>query len=154
SEHVGDRDVGSGELFDIAFLTREPGDRQPIVFGGHARAAGRAERSQRIVVNLAPGHDRNLLVEQVDQTSQDAALRLAAETEQDEIVPRKDGVDELRYDRFVVSDDAGEQPLAGLKLSNEVVSDLFLDRAHAGTRVLPQVAEGLNWGRHESILLH
>ena len=74
-----------------------------------ARAARGAERRQRVVVNLAAGHDRNLLVEQIDQAAQDAALRLAAQAEQDEVVPREDGVDELRDDGVVVADDAGEQ---------------------------------------------
>src|SRR5215475_6748637 len=45
---------------------------------------------------------------QSDQATQDAALRLAAQSEQDEIVLREDGVDQLRNDRIVVADDAGE----------------------------------------------
>ena len=96
-----------------------------------ARTARGAERRERVVVDLAAGHDRNLLVEQIDQTAQDAALRLAAQTEQDEVVPRQNRVDQLRDDRFVVADDAGEQPFAGLQLAHEVVANLLLHRSHA-----------------------
>ena len=37
------------------------------------------------------------------------------------------GVDELRDDRLVVADDAGEQRLARLQLAHEVVADFLLD---------------------------
>ena len=93
-------------------------------------------------MDLAAGHDRNLLVEQIDEAAQDAALRLAAQAEQDEVVARQDRVDELRDDRLVVADDAGEQRLAGLQLADEVVADFLLDRPRA-IAGLPQIAEGL-----------
>ena len=67
-------------------------------------------------MDLAARHDRDLLVEQVDERAQDAALRLAAQAEQDEVVPRQDRVDELRDDRVVVADDAGEERLAARSL--------------------------------------
>ena len=97
-------------------------------------------------MDLAAGHDRDLLVEQIDQTAKDAALRLAAQSEQDEIVPRQDGVDELRDDGVVVADDAGEERLARLQLPNEVVANLLLDRSRAGAALLAQVAERREWG--------
>ena len=96
---------------------------------GPARAA---DRRQRIVVNLAAGHDRDLLVEQIDEAAEDPALRLAAQAEQDEVVARQDRVDELRDDGVVVADDAGKQRLARLQLANEVVADFLFDRARAG----------------------
>ena len=65
-------------------------DRQRVAFAGDARPARGAERRQRVVVDLAAGHDRNLFVEQIDQAAQDAALGLAAQAEQDEVVPRQD----------------------------------------------------------------
>jgi len=61
-----------------------------IGFARHASAAGSANGGERIVVNLAAGHDRNLLVEQIDEAAQDAALRLTAQAEQDEVVVRQD----------------------------------------------------------------
>src|SRR2546430_1450328 len=41
--------------------------------------------------------------------SQDAALRLAPQPEQDEVVARQESVDELRDDRILVPHDAREQ---------------------------------------------
>ena len=60
-----------------------------------------------------PGHDGDRLVQQAGEAAEDPALRLPAEPEQDEVVPREDGVDELRDDRVVVADDAGEERAAG-----------------------------------------
>ena len=39
-------------------------------------------------MNLAAGDDGDLGVEQIDQSAQDAALRLPAEPEENEVVPR------------------------------------------------------------------
>ena len=143
ADHVGDRHVGRRELLDVARLARQPGDRQRVAFGRDARAARGAERRQRVVVDLAARHDRDLLVEQIDEPAQDAALRLAAQAEQDEVVARQDRVDELRDDRFVVADDAGEQRLAGLQLPHEVVADFLLHRARASRLTGAKFAKGL-----------
>ena len=128
ADHVGDRDVGRRELLDVALVAAQPRDRQRVTLLGEARAAPGADRRGRIVVNLAPGHDRDPLVEEIDHPPQDAALRLAAQPEQDEVVPREHRVDELRDHRLVVADDAGEQRLAGAQLTNQVVADLLLHR--------------------------
>ncbi len=86
ADHVGDRHVGGGELLHVAIVTREPADLECIPFLAHALAARGTERRQRIVVDLAAGHHGNLGVEQRRERAQDAALRLAAQTKQDEVV--------------------------------------------------------------------
>ena len=58
ADHVGDRHVGRGELLDEAVLARQPRDRQRVALGRDTRAARAANRVQRVVVNLAPGNDR------------------------------------------------------------------------------------------------
>ncbi len=93
-------------------------------------------------MNLAARHDRNLRVEQIDEAAQDAALRLTAKAEQNEIVTRQHRVDELWNDRFVVSDDSREQLFAGLQLLHQVVADLLFDRTRPELR-RAQFAEGL-----------
>ena len=103
-------------------------------------------------MNLAAGDDRDLLVEQIDHAAEDAALRLTAKTEQNEVVPRQDGIDQLRHDRLVVADDPREQGLAGSQFANEIVPDFLLDRLRERAGLPAQVAEGLSWGRHGSIL--
>jgi len=52
-------------------------------------AAGAADGAERIVIDFAAGDDWNFRVEQLRKTAQDAALRLAAQTEQDEIVTER-----------------------------------------------------------------
>ena len=102
-------------------------------------------------MNLAAGHHRNLLVQQIDEAAQDAALRLSAQSEQNEVVLREDRVDELRHDRLVVADNAGEERLAGLQLAHEVVADFLFDGTRVQTR-LPKFAERMDGGRHTPIL--
>jgi hypothetical protein len=64
---------------------------------------------KRIVVNFRTGDDRDALVEQIGEQTNDAALCLAAQAEQDDVVPRQDRIDQLRNDRVVVADDAGKE---------------------------------------------
>jgi len=80
-------------------------------------------------VDLAPGHDGNDVVEQIGEAAQDPALRLAAQAQQDEVVLRENGVDQLRDDSVVEPDHAGKQRLAGAQALNQVRADLVLDRA-------------------------
>ena len=97
-------------------------------------------------MDLAPGHDRYGVIEQIHERTQDAALGLAAQPEEDEIVARQDGVDELWDHRVVVAYDAGEQAFAGAELPYQVVADFLLDATGAGARSvrLPEFAQGLN----------
>ena len=120
---------GRRELLDVALVARQParsaGHRLPHCT--RARHDG-AERRQRIVVNLAAGHDGRSLVEQAGERAQDAALGLAAQAEQDEIVARQHRVDDLRDDRVVVADDAGEERAAGAEARDEVLAHFVAHR--------------------------
>ena len=129
ADHVGDGDVRCGELLDVALVARQPADGKGVAFRLDARAAGGAQRRQRVVVNLAARHHGNLVVEQAREGAQDAALRLAAQAEQDEIVARQHGVDDLRDDRVVVADDAGEERLSGAEAGDQVLAHLVAHRA-------------------------
>jgi hypothetical protein len=101
-------------------------------------------------VDLAARHDGNAIVEQIGERAQDAALRLAAEAEQNEIVSGQNGVDELRDHRLVVADDPGEEALARLQLAHQIVANFLLDRSRAIVRPT-KLAEGGD-ARHGSIL--
>ena len=57
-------------------------------------------------MNFAAREIRHVRIEQSRQCPQDAALRLAAKPEQNEIMARKNRVDDLRYHRVIVSDNA------------------------------------------------
>ena len=144
ADEVGDRDVGRRQLLDVARVAVEPGDRQVVARLPDARAARRAERRQRVVMDLAARDDRDRLVEQTDERAQDAALRLAAQAEQDEVVARQHRVDDLRHDRVVEADDPGKERRARAQALDQVAADLVLDAAPqdpAGGDVRAQLAE-------------
>src|SRR2546427_10101966 len=66
-------------------------DLRPGALFGHELAPELRDRRERVVVHLAPRENRNLLVEQRDQLAQDAALRLPAQAQEDEVVAGKGG---------------------------------------------------------------
>ena len=151
ADHVGDGDVGRRQLFHVPRVARQPRDERVVAFGGDAPAARRADRRERIVVDLTAGHHRQVLVQERRQRAQDPALRLAAETEEDKVVPRQDGVDQLGNDRLVVADDAGEERVSRRQLPDEVVADFVLHRAprkgvRRGIARPSQIAEGFDLG--------
>ena len=84
--------------------------------------AAPADRGVGIVVNLAAGDVRQLCVKQRGQGAQDAALGLPAQSEQNEIMARKNGVDDLGHYGVVIADDAGKNGAASAKLDDQVVA--------------------------------
>ena len=86
ADQVGDGDVGRGQLFDVAVVAVEPGDGRRVAALGDQVAAALAERLVGIVANLAAGDVGHLLVEQRGERAQDAALGLAAQAEQNEVL--------------------------------------------------------------------
>jgi len=58
----------------------------------------------------------------------DATFCLTAQSEQDDVVTRQDGVDELRNDRVVVADNARKKFVSRPKLSNQVQAQFVFDR--------------------------
>ena len=135
TDDVGHGDVRSGELFDEAVLTRHPGDRSVVAVGGDFFAAGAADGFQWVVVNFAAGDDGYLRIEQVDESAEDAALGLAAQAEQDKIMAREQGVDDLRDDRVFVSMDTGEERIALLDGAQQIAAELVLDGARSAARI-------------------
>ncbi len=60
--------------------------------------------------------------------ARDLRLGLAALAQEDDVLPREDGVFDLGQDGVFVADDAGEKLRAGLETHDEVVAELLLDR--------------------------
>src|SRR5208283_675116 len=114
ADQVGDGDVRRGELFYVAMIGCEPGNGRRVFLFGNQFLAAAADGRVGVVVDLAAGDVRQFGIEQRGQGAQDAALRLPAQAEQDEVVAREDGVDDLRDDRVVVTDDAGKNRLVGM----------------------------------------
>ena len=88
--------------------------------------AAAADGRVRIVVNLAAGNVGHLRIEQRGQSSQDAALGLTAQSQQNKIMTRKNGIDDLRHHGIVVADDARENRPALAKFRHQVVAQFVL----------------------------
>ena len=147
ADQVADARVGGGELLAVPVAGVPPGDRRLVAFGRKPRAARAADRIERVVVDLAARHGRDVLVEQRDERAQQARLRLAAQAEQDEVVLRQQRVDELRHDGVVVADDPGEERFAGAELGDQVLAHFLVHvaAAHGAVGYGPsQVANGRN----------
>jgi hypothetical protein len=86
ADHVGDGDIGRRQLLDVARLARQPVDGHGVAFGGDALASVGGKRRQGVVVDFAPGHDRNGLVQERRQGPENPRLCLTPQAEQDEIV--------------------------------------------------------------------
>ena len=125
-DQVGDCDIRGGQFLHVTLFRREISDRSVVAKLRNFVAAAAANRSVRVVVDLAAGDIRNLGIEQGGQGAQDAAFGLAAQSEQDEVMTRENGVDDLRHDGIVVSDDAGENGTALTQLHDEVVAHFVL----------------------------
>src|SRR6266446_7621023 len=112
ADNVGDGDVGSSQLFDEALVAGHPSNGCVVALIGDFLAASAADRAQRVVVDLAAGDDRDFDVQQLHKTAQDAALGLPAQTQEDEIMTRKERVDDLRHNGIFVAVDAWKKGLA------------------------------------------
>ena len=147
ADEVGDGDVGRGQLLAVAAVARDPRDRRRRRPPRRRSCAARlADRRERVVVDLAAGERRQLLVEQLDQQPRDPRLGLAALAEEDDVLAGEDRVLDLRDDRLVVADDAGQERLAAREARDEVVAHLLLDR-FALPATVAEVADCL-WFRH------
>ncbi len=150
ADQIGDRRVGRRELLAVATIAVNPLDRCVVAAVGDEMTGVGGRGRIRIVVDLAAGDDRHPLVEQIDELTDDARLRLAAFAEEDHVVTREQRVRELRENGVLVSDDTvDERPLLG-EGPHCVRANLFLD----GTR-LPatgaQVSEGCGTAHAASI---
>ena len=71
----------------------------------------------------------------VVKRAQDAAFGLPTQPQQNKIVPRKNGVDDLRYDRVIVAHNAGKNGRVAVlaQTHREVLAQFVLDVPHAQT---------------------
>src|SRR5215510_10736240 len=104
ADDVRDGYVGGRQFFNVSHAGIDPCDRRVVAFFGDDLFAVSADRAERVVVDLRPGDDRDLVVEQRGQFAQDAALGLTAQPEQDDVVFGQQRVDDLRNDGVFVTD--------------------------------------------------
>ena len=122
ADQVGNRDIGRRQFFHVALLGRQVCNRSIVAQFRDLLPAAAANRRVRIVMDFAAGDVGRLRIEQCGQRAQDAALGLAAQSQQDEIMPRKNRVNDLRHDGVVVSDDAGKNRAALAEFHDQVVA--------------------------------
>ena len=129
ADQVGDGDVRRRELLGVAPVTRDPVDGGRITVGLDDGACSRADRRERVVVELAAADRREPRVEQADQEPRDPRLGLAALTEEHEVVPGEDRVLDGGDHQILVADDTREDLSARRESREEVGAELLLDRA-------------------------
>ena len=128
ADEVGDRHVGRRELFLVAFVAADPGDRRCVSLDGQAITRLTRDRVERVVVHFRPGDDRNRVVEQMNKLTKHPGFGLAAKAEEEHVVTREDGVLNLRNDGFLVAEDIGKECLLSANLGDKVPPHFVLDR--------------------------
>jgi hypothetical protein len=131
AEQIGDRHVRRRQLLGVATFARQPFDRRVVAGLGQQPLGPGRDRCQRVVVDLAARQHRHLVVEEIDQSSQNPSLRLAAQPEQNEIVAGQEGVDDAGHDGSLVSDDSRKERLSRRQLGDQVVANLAVNRARS-----------------------
>ena len=115
-DHVGNGHVGSGQLLHVTGFPGQKGDGRLVSHLFHPVAAGPAVGTEGIVVDLAAGHDRDFLVQELGEPPQNPGLGLTAQPQKDQVVTGQNGVDHLGNHRLVIPHDARKQPGPRLQL--------------------------------------
>src|SRR5690606_20820522 len=129
SGQVGRGQVGGGAFLDVARVAPDPLDGGVVALLLEQQSALLGDGVEGVVVHLRAGQHRDLGVEQIDELAEDSALGLPAEPQEDEVVPRENGVDERRHHGVLVPDDAGQDRLPRPEALDQVLAQLLLDRA-------------------------
>src|SRR5271165_1568339 len=108
ADKIGDGDVGRRKFFHVALVGGQVRDRNFVAETRHFLTAAAADGIVRIVANFTASEVWHLRIEQCGKGSQEAAFGLAAQTKQNKVVARENGVYDLRYYRIVIADDARE----------------------------------------------
>ena len=108
ADEVGDRGVRRGQLLPEALVAAHPLDRAFVALGGHELAAVAGDRVVGVVEHFRAGDDGEPFVQQVGQAPHDPGLGLAPFTEENDVVPRQQGVLQGRQDRAVIADQASD----------------------------------------------
>ncbi len=128
ADEVGNRDVRGREFFPVSGIAVEPLDLDVVPVLLDEIHAALAHWLEGVVIDFASLDDGNELVEKIHETPNDSRLRLAAEAKENHVVPCEQCVyDGGRYG-FLVADDCGEEFLVIVQLSDEVVTNLILNR--------------------------
>ena len=127
ADQIGDGDVGRGELLTQPGIPVQPLDLDRLAALRHQIDAALADGLIRIVVDLAPLDDRDILVEETGKVSNDARFCLASEPQEHDIVLGKNRVHNGGYDSLLEADDRWKKRFIPAELLDQVVSDFIFD---------------------------
>ncbi len=147
ADQVRNRDVGGGELFGVAFGTRQPGDGGVVAGFLDDGAAFRRDRIEGVFRYFGTLDDGYLVVEQVGEAAHHAGLRLAAFAQHHDVLTAEYGVGDLRDHRLVVADDSREEGIPAPQLGDEIAAHLGLDAEYF-------VAGALEFAQCRRLLAH
>ena len=116
ADQVGHADVGRGQLLGVAAVAVDPHDRDPIITSSHQLTAPGADRPVGMVVDLAPFHGRDLVVEELDQVADQASFGLAPLPQEDQVVPGQDPPLQAGKHRLVEPHQGPEQRLSSAQV--------------------------------------
>ena len=109
-------------------IAADPLQRQRIAHLFGLLAAGTANRIVRIIVDLASFDDRYAFIQKTEQAANDSRFALAALTEENHMVAGENGILDLRYDGFVITDDARQDPFAAFHVAHEILAHFIAHR--------------------------
>src|ERR1700730_4729742 len=135
ANYVGDSDVWSRKLLHKTCVSIEPLDMSHVAVALQCLPSEGGYWLKRIVVNFRTGNYRKAFIQQFGQLADYPAFRLAAQAEQNEVVSRQDGVDQLRDNGVVVANDPGKKFFPRAQFRDQVCTQLVFDRA----RTIPTI---------------
>jgi hypothetical protein len=140
TDEVADAGVRRRQLLAVAVAAVQPADRRGVAVLGDLPVCPDRDRVQRVLVELAAHQDRRPLVEQADEGADQPGLALPALAEQHEVVAGDEGPLDLRQDRVLEPDQAGEADLAAAEPGEQIAAQFGLDRPE-GRAGGPELAE-------------
>ena len=129
ANNVGHGHVGSGQLFDVAAVAGHPGDRRVVALGGDFFAASAADGLSGSSLISQPATTGISASRKIDQSAQNAALGLPAQSQQNKIVPREQRRSRSAARRCLRSRECREKRLAALDQPQKIAANFILHRA-------------------------
>ena len=123
------RNIRRRQLLAIPLLPTHPHNRRVIPLRLQDPPALRANRNQRIAIQIAPRQRRHCLIQQPDHMPNKPRLSLPPLPQQNHILPRQNRILQLRNNRILKPDYPRKQLLPRLNLANQIPPYLFLDAA-------------------------
>ena len=121
--------VRSGQLLDVPVISLPVFDRGTVALLLDQIAASPADRSKRVVVDFAARNHRDHVIQKIDQSTENPALGLTSQSQQNHVMARKNGIRDLRNDGVFVSDDPGKHRLVCPKLTDKIRPHFVFDRS-------------------------